>query len=60
MYHVGTVTAKIRTEFNVPDSAECRLWKRYMNKNTYELLTKADESVLKAGLLSVTGSGQVS
>ena len=51
MYHVGTVTAKIRTEFNVPDSAQCRLWQRYMT-NTYELLTKTNETVSEAGLYS--------
>ena len=51
MYHVGTVTAKIRTEFNVPDSAQCRLWQRYMT-NTYELLTKTNQTVLEAGLYS--------
>ena len=43
--------AKIRTEFNVPDSAECRLWKRNMT-NTYELVTKANETVLEAQLSS--------
>ena len=55
MYHVGTVTTKIRSELNVPDSAECRLWQRYMT-NTYELLTKTNETVSAAGLYS----GQVS
>ena len=53
MYHVGTVTAKIHTEFNVRDSAQCRLWKRYQNKsNGYELLTKTNQTVLEAGLYS--------
>ena len=55
MYHVGTVTAKIRTEFNVHDSADCRLWQRHMT-NTYELLTKANETLSEAELYS----GQVS
>ena len=53
--YVGTVTAKIRTEFNVPDSAECRLWQRYTT-NTYELLTKTNETLSEAGLYG----GQVS
>ena len=56
MYHVGTITAKIHTEFNVLDSAECRLWQGYINNNMYELLTKTNETVLEAGL----SSGQVS
>ena len=43
MYHVGTITARIRTEFNIPDSAQCRLWKRNMT-NTYKPLTRADEA----------------
>ena len=51
MYHVGTIMAKIRTVFNVLDSAECRLWKRNMT-NTYELVTKANETVLEARLSS--------
>ena len=49
MYHVGTVTAKIRTEFNVPDSAQCRLWQRHWD-NKYQLFTKTNETVSEAGL----------
>ena len=51
--YVGTVIAKICTEYNVPDSAECRLWQRYMT-NTYELLTKTNKTVSEAGLLTKT------
>ena len=53
--YIGTVMAKIRTEFNVPDSAQCRLWQRFMT-NTYELMTKANKTLSEAGLYS----GQVS
>ena len=55
MYCVGIVMAKIRTDFNVPDSAQCRLWKRHMT-NTDELLTKTNETVSEAELQD----GQVS
>ena len=56
MYHVGTVIAKIRTEFNISDSAACRLWKGDMNDRTYELLTMTNATVPEAELYD----GQVS
>ena len=41
--------ARVRSLFEVPEEAECRLWQRYMT-NTYELLNKQSETISEAGL----------
>ncbi len=60
MYNViimcaGNLEMVIREEFNVPLTVKCRVWHRYL-KHTYELLSKADQSLHEAGLYN----GQVS
>ena len=39
----------MKEQFNVPDTTECRLWKRYMT-NSHELLTNLQQTVKDAGL----------
>ena len=52
---VGTITARVRTEFSIPDSAQCRLWQRCMT-NTYQLMNNINETVSE----TITYGGQVS
>ena len=44
-----------KQQFSIPDTTECRLWKRYMT-NSYELLTNLQQTVSDAGIYG----GQVS
>ncbi|XP_053552279.1 ubiquitin carboxyl-terminal hydrolase 4-like, partial [Bombina bombina] len=46
---IETIEKEMRTLFNIPAEKETRLWNRYMT-NTYEQLTKMDNTVQDAGL----------
>ncbi|XP_064398355.1 ubiquitin carboxyl-terminal hydrolase 15-like isoform X3 [Halichondria panicea] len=46
---VSDLESAIREEFGIPLTRECRVWHRYM-ANTYELLSKADQSLHDVGL----------
>ena len=39
----------MREIFNVPEDRETRIWNKYMS-NTYELLTKKEQSIQDCGL----------
>ena len=45
----------MKEQFSIPDTAECRLWQRYMT-GRHELLINLQETVADAGLYG----GQVS
>ena len=46
--HIQSV---MRTEFNIADDADTRLWNKY-SSNTYEQLSRLDNTVQDAGLFS--------
>uniref|UniRef100_A0A1X7UAN3 Protein kinase domain-containing protein n=1 Tax=Amphimedon queenslandica TaxID=400682 RepID=A0A1X7UAN3_AMPQE len=46
---ISRVLTVIKQQFNIPDTTECRLWKRYMI-NDYELLTNLQQTVSDAGI----------
>ncbi|CAH2292011.1 E3 ubiquitin- ligase TRIM39-like [Pelobates cultripes] len=46
---IETIEKEMRNIFRIPVGKETRLWKRYM-KNTYEQLTKPEDTVEDAGL----------
>ncbi|MEE6502614.1 hypothetical protein FKM82_004575 [Ascaphus truei] len=46
---IETLEKEVKKIFNIPEEKETRLWNRYMS-NTYEHLTKPDNTVQDAGL----------
>ena len=53
IYDTDDILTVIKERYSIPDTTECRLWKRYMTGSqagSHELITNLQETVADAGL----------
>ena len=53
-YDTDDILTVMKERFSIPDTTECRLWKRYMT-GRHELLTNLQQTVYDAGLYGSAG-----